>query len=277
MTRFGVIVPARNEAAGLGETLISLSRQDGVHADVVVVANGCTDDTYEVAASYQPLLEGAGHRLTVLQTEVASKTAALNAGEACVEVFPRAYVDADVRLTPNALCAVASVLQRDAATLAAPRLHFTSSARGRSQRVAGLLEILPPFSTDVVGGGFYAVNAEGRRRWGQFPALIADDAFVCGLFQRSERIRVPEAAFFARFPDDRALQGVLTRWEVGRAELRRLGGKAAPTAWREALGVIIRRPATWRAAAEFLALKLRARSKARTFSPEAAGVWWPRA
>src|SRR5690242_1816455 len=44
-----VIIPAHNEEAYLGQTLDALKRQDYNWFEVIVVANGCTDSTAEVA------------------------------------------------------------------------------------------------------------------------------------------------------------------------------------------------------------------------------------
>lgn len=277
MKRISVVIPACNEAASIGATLQSIALQVDVAADVVVVANGCTDDTVNVAAGFVARMQRAGHGLKVLEAGRASKTDALNLGEGSLEAFPRAYIDADVILTPNALSATCAALDRNDAVLAAPQLEFRAHDDPWSRRMVRLFNVLPPFSTDVVGGGFYAVNAAGRRRWAAFPTVIADDTFVCGLFERAERIRVEEAAFTARFPDRGALQAVLNRWEAGRQELRGLMLPTAPSSKLAALTAIAQRPLVWRAAVEFLCRKRLARKLAKAMSPEQLRDWWPRA
>ena len=47
-----VIVPARNEAACLGECLRSLVKQEGVSYEIIVVDDHSTDATREIAASF---------------------------------------------------------------------------------------------------------------------------------------------------------------------------------------------------------------------------------
>jgi hypothetical protein len=47
-----VVVPARNEAAGLGRCLDGLAAQDYPRYEVIVVDDGSTDDTPRIAASY---------------------------------------------------------------------------------------------------------------------------------------------------------------------------------------------------------------------------------
>lgn len=268
-----VVIPARDEAMVIADTLSSLARQEGVSVQAVVVANGCCDDTYRLALGQVAMFARAGHALQVIQIDEASKTAALNAGEALLDSLPRAFIDADVRLTPTALAAVAEVLASDEPRLAAPRLTFRPASDPQSRRVAGLLERLPPFSTDVVGGGFYAVNAAGRSRWGQFPPVIGDDAFVCSCFRPEERILALSASFAARFPSGEALGGVFTRWQAGRMQLARLGYRLEATRRREVLRAVFYHPLRWRAALAYFLLRWKARRSAAGLLDNRAAGW----
>lgn len=47
-----IIVPARNEEVSLGDCLASLVRQDGVRCEIIVVDDGSTDRTREIAESF---------------------------------------------------------------------------------------------------------------------------------------------------------------------------------------------------------------------------------
>src|SRR3954468_3654219 len=88
-----VIVPAHNEEAVIGQGLRALT--EGARAgelEVIVVCNGCRDATAKVAAAF-------GEPVKVIETDVASKTHALNLGDAAAGGFPRIYVDADVALS----------------------------------------------------------------------------------------------------------------------------------------------------------------------------------
>src|SRR5206468_9477454 len=83
-----VVIPAHNEAAVIGRLLTAILADAGPDEfEIVVVPNGCTDDTAAVASSFG---------VRVVETEVASKVAALRLGDASVKSFPRIYVDADV-------------------------------------------------------------------------------------------------------------------------------------------------------------------------------------
>jgi glycosyltransferase involved in cell wall biosynthesis len=70
-----IIVPAHNESSVIARALaawIGDSRSDGM--DVVVVCNGCTDNTAEIARRFGPTAR-------VIESEVARKTHALNLGD----------------------------------------------------------------------------------------------------------------------------------------------------------------------------------------------------
>lgn len=67
MSRIPVLIAARNEAECIGQTLDSLTCQ----AEPIVIPNGCTDKTAEIAEKF-----GA----TIIETEVEGKLSAIQAG-----------------------------------------------------------------------------------------------------------------------------------------------------------------------------------------------------
>src|ERR1035438_4927968 len=99
-----VVVPAHNEARVIGRLLGQLvaAVRPG-ELDIIVVANGCADDTAEVAASFGPAVR-------VLTLPVACKHEALTAGDRAAASFPRIYVDADVELRVHDVRALAAAL-----------------------------------------------------------------------------------------------------------------------------------------------------------------------
>ena len=83
--RFLVIIPAHNEAAVIGPCIDAVlndrSALEGV--EVIVVCNGCTDETVDLAHLRD---------VVVLEVSEASKAAALSAGDAAASSFPRLYL-----------------------------------------------------------------------------------------------------------------------------------------------------------------------------------------
>ena len=96
-----IVIPAHNEEATIGRCL---DRLLCVGADasmqIIVSCNGCKDRTADVARKF-------GDRVTVVETDVASKVHAMNLGDDVAQGFPRFYMDADVVLAPHELVRVA--------------------------------------------------------------------------------------------------------------------------------------------------------------------------
>ena len=82
-----VIIPAHNEDTVIGRLLQGLTRaeteaQRADSLDIVVVCNGCSDRTAEIARAF-------GEPVHVIETEVASKSHALRLGDEAARSFPR--------------------------------------------------------------------------------------------------------------------------------------------------------------------------------------------
>jgi glycosyltransferase involved in cell wall biosynthesis len=180
--RISVIVPAHNEAAVIQRTLAAVMASSIVDdIEVIVVCNGCTDDTAAIAQSVSPLIR-------VLHAPVAAKHAALNLGDREARGHHRAYLDADTVLSPGALEAVADLLDRDDVLAASPEVRFvTTHCSWPAAQFHRIWRQSPYYRTTTLGAGFYGVSAEGRRRFVEFPPVIGDDFFVSNLFAAHER------------------------------------------------------------------------------------------
>jgi cellulose synthase/poly-beta-1,6-N-acetylglucosamine synthase-like glycosyltransferase len=217
-----VIIPAHNEEQALPSTLTSLMDQDFAgHLRIVVVPNGCDDRTAEVARSFTAKARERGFELLVAELSEGCKPKALNHGD--LQVIPdsiRIYLDADIRLSPNAISAVAREL-RDGTGIhcAAPRIQV---APAKSLITRAYLKVwlnTPYIRTDVICG-FYGVSAEGRRRWDKFPIIIADDKFTRMQFARRERKVAQDATMTIQYAEGLSeLIKVRTRWTRGNIEL----------------------------------------------------------
>jgi glycosyltransferase involved in cell wall biosynthesis len=184
-----IVIPAHNEEQVIGRCLESiLAGTEPGEFDVVVVTNGCTDRTAEVAASYPGV--------RVVDSPKASKPAALTLGDQVSIGFPRMYVDADVQVGAPAVRAVADCLTEGPYELAAPRLR--AELAGRPWGVRAYYDVwsrLPYARDDLVGVGFYGVSERGRARFGDFPDTMAEDFFVHSLFPATARRAVPDHFF----------------------------------------------------------------------------------
>ncbi len=183
VVRASIVIPAHDEERLIGECLRSVANcADGICLEVVVVANGCTDGTVAVARAFRDI-----HDLHVLDIPTASKVEALNRGDEVLTTFPRIYLDADIRLGEGALMAMVRALDRPEPLLAAPRAQIDSS--NSSLLVRAFYDIFNrlPYANDTITVGVYGLSEVGRRRFGSFPAVTADDLFVQRLFADSER------------------------------------------------------------------------------------------
>jgi glycosyltransferase involved in cell wall biosynthesis len=185
-----VIIPAYNEAGVVGRCLNALLCDGGQdEIEILVVCNGCSDDTAGVA-------RGFGDRVRVIETDVASKTHALNLGDAAARGFPRLYLDADVVITPEAVRRIAAVLNEGPALAAAPRPVniFLPGTQWAVREYYRFWTALPYIQEGMIAAGVYALSGEGRARFQDFPDVIADDGYVRVLFKHGERVQVWDAA-----------------------------------------------------------------------------------
>lgn len=269
-----VVIPAYNEGAVIERCLATmLADAKPGELEIVVVCNGCKDDTAERARKF-------ADRVTVLETPVGSKIHALNLGDRHATSFPRFYVDADVQLTTQAVRDVAALLGDDSPVLlAAPRAVV--AYEDRSPLVRSFYRVwtsLPYFRENMIGSGVYAFSRRGRERFGEFPDIIADDEFARLTAAPHER-RASASATFTIHPP-RTIAGVVninTRARAGNYELRRkfphMFENSNTTAQRS-LGVIARTPELWPHAPIYLGVMLLAKLKAhRKLAKRLEKVW----
>lgn len=209
-----VIIPAHDEQASIGAILDALAPlHHGRDIDVIVAANGCSDDTVEIAR--------AAEGVTVLDLPVASKAAAIQAAEDTTARLPRVYLDADVIVDPQSIADVMRWLAAERSPAARPPYRYDTE--GASWPVSAFYrtrEQLPSTRSGLWGAGVYALSAAGRSRFGVFPDLLADDLFVDALFARDEVAIVETAPVVVRTPRSvPALRSVLRRTYRGNGQL----------------------------------------------------------
>lgn len=217
-----IIIPANNEAALIGRCLAAvLASQGPTAAEIIVVANGCRDATAEVARGFGPQAGERGWRLAVLELAEGGKMGALNAGDAAAEYPMRAYLDADVVVSPALMGQLCDVLDRPGPAYASGKVVIAPAA-SRASRAYGRIYAQVPFMTHGVPGcGLYAVNGPGRARWGAFPGIISDDTFVRLSFAPAERFAVPASYRWPLVEGLGNLLKVRRRQDAGVAEIAR--------------------------------------------------------
>ncbi len=167
--------------------------------------------------------------MRVIEQTEASKTRALNAGDASATAFPRFYVDADVEVTGSALRHMADVLRREDLQACSPKPEIVLA--GCSWLVRSFYRIwrrLPQLDGCLMGAGVYAVSEAGRRRFTWFPDVVADDLYVNDLYLPGERRRIETATSLVRPAASLGdLVRTRTRVQLGNQQLRHRGHRAS--------------------------------------------------
>jgi glycosyltransferase involved in cell wall biosynthesis len=217
-----VVIPAMNEAGWIDACLTALAASDGAAGQVIVVANGCTDDTAARARAHAPRLAAAALALTVLETPALGKPAALDAGDGAARHGARVYLDADVTVSPALLGQIAAALDTGAPRLVSGTPQVAPARSAVTRAYARFWTRLPFVTQGCPAFGLFAVNAAGRARWGAFPKLISDDTFVRLSFAPAERLRLPAPYAWPMVEGFGPLVRVRRRQDQGVAEIARL-------------------------------------------------------
>nr|WSW57799.1 glycosyltransferase [Streptomyces sp. NBC_00998] len=184
-----IVIPAHNEGRVIGRLLDALLADAPASGpDIVVVCNGCTDDTAAVAGARGP-------RVRVVEIPTPSKHTALRIGDEHARGFPRLYVDADVEFAAAGVRALAGALAASPDLLAAaPGRDIPLSGCAWSVRAYyRVWQRLPAVREGLFGRGVIAVSEAGHARIAALPPLMADDLAASLAFASQERC-VVEAA-----------------------------------------------------------------------------------
>lgn len=237
-----IVVPAHNEARVIGRLLgdlLAVARPG--EFDIIVVPNGCTDETEQVAASF-------GAPVRVIASPEPSKAAALRLGDEAAQSFPRLYVDADVELRTEDVRELVAALREPGVLAAAPDRHLELTAS--SWPIRWYYQIwtrLPEVQRGLFGRGVIAVTREGHQRLERLPQVIADDLASSLAFAPEERVIVASARVVVHPPRTwgdlirRRIRAVTGVEQLERTDLDQAGGSAR-TSMRDLAGMARREP-----------------------------------
>lgn len=213
---FSVVIPAHDEAGTIEGLLLALAPLAG-DTEVLVLCNGCTDDTAARARLTAPWAN-------VIELDEASKPAALDAGDAVATGFPRAYIDADVQIGAAAVRALFAAVNDEVLAVSATPVYDLSRSTPIVRSHYAIWARMAANSQGIAGTCAMAVSAQGRARFLSWPRLIGDDYFLDGQFARFEKRRIPNAIVVR--PAPRGLRDCISRKarvHQGNVDVRRIG------------------------------------------------------
>ena len=176
--RFAVIIPAFNASATLRQAVDSVLAQTYAPHEIIVIDDGSTDATAQVARSY-------GTRVTLISQGNSGVSAARNAGARAASAEWLCFLDADDWYYPERLAAYAGMIRE------APDLDFLTGdfdyvdAQGNHLRRS--MESMP------AGQAMLARAREGRA---VMEGEVLGD-FIGAHFGDTHTLTVPRASFLA--------------------------------------------------------------------------------
>lgn len=208
-----IIVPAHNEASVIADCLDSLLNQHGVDK-IIAACNGCSDNTVDIVRTYPEVL--------CLDIKTPSKVNALNEAEKHVRSWPVFYIDADTRLSTDAVEKICAAMQSGELLLAAPEpVIDTSASSWWVKQYYSVWLSLPYIRDGVVATCSFVISEQGRKRFSDFPPIINDDGFVRCQFSSAERGNVAGSQVFITAPKDLySLIKIKTRARLGNMQLK---------------------------------------------------------
>jgi len=184
------------------------------------VANACQDGTVAQAQARAGVARAAGWGLRVLELAEPGKLNALNVGDRAATGALRVYLDADVGVSPALIGQIARALSAAPGPAYASGTPVIPRARSAVTRAyARFWQALPFARSPAPGFGLFAMNAAGRARWGDWPAIISDDTFARLHFAPHERIGLPATYSWPMVEGFARLARVRRRQDAGVAEL----------------------------------------------------------
>lgn len=209
-----IIIPAHNEASVIKESLseyIEKIYEPGF--EVIVVCNGCTDNTSLITKEISD-------KLICIETDVASKTYAINLGESVANYYPIIYQDADIILTVDAVNAICEGFKEGYLAMSIEPSMDTDNSSWFVKAYYDIWLSLPYCKAGMIGSGVYAISEKGRERFYEFPDIIADDGYVRCNYKENERGVVNTCRAIVKAPKNLAsLLKIKTRSRLGGYEL----------------------------------------------------------
>jgi biofilm PGA synthesis N-glycosyltransferase PgaC len=226
-----VLIPAYNEAKVIGHTLKSLGAQTRRPDKVLVVDDGSSDETGQIAADL-------GAEVVRPEANTGYKAGAINYGLRFVDTAWLVTLDADTVLAPDALEQLVSTAEAEDATAACglvlPQRVCTLWERARLIEYLLAFGLLKPvqdwYRYPMVASGCFALyKTETVKALGGFPTeTVGEDLdLTWRLYEAGESVKYVSGAvcYPVEPPNFRFMRRQLARWSHGFAQNVRLHGR----------------------------------------------------
>ena len=254
-----VVIPAHDESARICQLLelLTATSPEG-EVEVVVVCNGCTDDTADRARAFAGVI--------VVEIPEASKALALQAGDAVARHAVRAYVDADVAVSRRDLLALVDALHDGILAAGPQRLLMLDGVALPVRWYYDVWQRLSQVRAGLFGRGMIVLSPEGHERVRALPLVMSDDLAISEAFAPNERAIVPGPVVVIECP--RTLRNLMrrrVRITTGISQLDELGlrSRQARTSIRDLLRVASGSPVLAAKVAAFVGITFAGRVIAR--------------
>jgi len=212
-----IIIPAYNEQAVIKNTLSQLGGGNSSGFQIVVVCNGCEDQTESIVREHFPLV----YCETLAKS---SKARAIRQAEMLDIGFPRLYLDADIVITETTVEGLFehAIAKPEPALLVPHSIAILDNCSCWVQRFYHSWYQTNFVKQHGFGAGCYLVNRAGRTRFGDWPDLIADDGFIRTQFADEETHIVKTQVVHVAAPNSLwSLLKVKSRSKYGNLQLKR--------------------------------------------------------
>lgn len=188
-----IIIPSHNEASIISRLLNAVIEYSQKRAaEIIVIPNGCTDNTMEVLEKYESSIQ-------IIELNEGSKNKAINAAIERAQGRVLVVLDADTELLCEDLDHLINAVK---GPIHYATIHGNYVLDGCDWVVRGYYKAYDFLGFQSEGGnGIYANTKSGiRERIGSFPSDVNDDTLSCWAFLPEERAYIKESAVKIHVP-----------------------------------------------------------------------------
>lgn len=208
-----VVIPAYNEESCIINTLKNYDFEFNIEIQVIVVANGCVDNTANV-------VKEKFNRFQVVELFEGSKIAAINKGLSEARYDHILIQDADVLIDRSSILELLKFIESEEYLYASPIAKVTVKGGVLIKSYYKFLKKTPAFAKGMVNSGAYLLSKHAVKKLGKFPRVIADDGYVKGTLGPENLRNICGCYSFVKSPEDIwSLIKIKTRSKLGNIEL----------------------------------------------------------